>query len=123
MKCDATQEVFEEVTVLNRRMLFTCSRIDRTTVPKGMYAYEIRHDDEGRGDPCEIGEHILVNFWGTVITNRPIKLERSKHTDNAYRTIDPEKDWDYEGTDCTLKAYMKKHPPQKEKPQERWDER
>ena len=34
---DATKETFESVTVLDKPMLFTCARIDRDTVPKGMY--------------------------------------------------------------------------------------
>lgn len=34
---DAMKEVFEEVTVLDKLMLFTCQRIDRATVPKGLY--------------------------------------------------------------------------------------
>ena len=48
---DATKETFESVTVLDKPMLFTCARIDRDTVPKGMYLYEVRHDDDQRGDP------------------------------------------------------------------------
>ena len=34
---------------------------------------------------------------------------------NAYRDIDPETDWNYEGVDSTLKEYMEKYPPKKEK--------
>ena len=39
---------------------------------------------------------------------------------NAYRDIDPEEDWNYEGTVTTVKEYMEKHPPvlHKEKEQE-----
>ena len=51
---DAMEETFEEVTVLDKPMLFTCARVDRSTVPKGMYLYEVRHDEEMRGDPCLI---------------------------------------------------------------------
>ena len=53
---DATKETFESVTVLDKPMLFTCARIDRDTVPKGMYLYEVRHDDDQRGDPVQIGK-------------------------------------------------------------------
>lgn len=111
---DATKETFESVTVLDKPMLFTCARIDRDTVPKGMYLYEVRHDDDQRGDPVQIGKWIMVNHWGTLISNRPIRLEKSPVINNAYRDIDPEKDWNYEGVSCTLKEYMKKHPPVKE---------
>ena len=111
---NAMDESFEEVTVLGKPMIFTCARIDRATVPKGMYLYEVRHDDDQRGDPVQIGKWIMVNHWGTIISNRPIRLEKSPSIDNAYRDIDPEQDWNYEGVSCTLKEYMQKHPPVKE---------
>ena len=115
IKVDAQKEIFEEVTVLDKPMLFTCARVDRSTVPKGMYLYEVRHDDEMRGDPCQIANWIMVNHWRTLISNERIPFERSPHTNNAYRDIDPEKDWNYEGADSTLQEYMEKHPPKKEK--------
>ena len=40
------------------------------------------------------------------------------YRDNAYRDIDPEKDWNYEGVESTLRDYMKRHPPKKEKQRE-----
>ncbi len=113
-RVDARKETFEEVTVLDKPMLFTCLRVDRSTVPKGMFLYEVRHDDDGRGDPCQIGKWIMVNHWGTLISNTPLKLIPS-YNNNAYLDIDPEKDWNYEGVPCTLREYMEKHPPQKEK--------
>ena len=112
---DAMDEVYEEVTVLGKPMLFTCLRIDRNTVPKGMYLYEVRHDDNQRGDPVQVANWIMVNHWGTLISNQPIKLDKSPTVNNAYRDIDPETDWNYEGVDSTLKEYMEKHPPKKEK--------
>lgn len=114
-RSDATKIDFEEVTVLGKPMLFTCLRVDRDTVPKGMYLYEVRHDDYGRGDPCQIANWILVNHWGTLISNTPITLEKNPARNNAYRDIDPENDWNYEGAESTLKEYMEKHPPKKER--------
>lgn len=112
---NAMDEVYEEVTVFGKPMLFTCLRIDRDTVPKGMYMYEVRHDDDQQGDPVQMANWIMVNHWGTLISNQPIKLEKSPTVNNAYRDIDPETDWNYEGVDSTLKEYMEKHPPKKEK--------
>lgn len=112
---DAMKEVFEEVTVLDKPMLFTCQRIDRATVPKGLYLYEVRHDDDMRGDPVQIANWIMVNHWGTLISNEPLKLTPSKTVNNAYLDIDPEKDWNYEGAEATISEYMERHPPKKEK--------
>lgn len=110
---DAMKEVFEEVTVLDKPMLFTCLRIDRATVPKGLYLYEVRHDDDMRGDPVQIANWIMVNHWGTLISSEPLKLTPSKTVNNAYLDIDPEKDWNYEGAEATIAEYMERHPPKR----------
>lgn len=117
-RIDARTEIFEEVTVLDKSMIFTCLRVDKNTVPKGFYMYEVRHDDDGRGDPCQIGKWIMVNHWGTLISNEKLKLIPDRKINNAYLDIDPEKDWNYEGINITLQEYMAKHPPQKNKNKE-----
>lgn len=108
-------ETFEIVTMLGKPMLFTELRIDRSTVPKGLYMYEVRHDDDMRGDPVQIANWILVYHWGTLISNEPLKLTPSRTANNAYLDIDPYKDWNYEGGEATVKEYMEQHPPKKEK--------
>lgn len=55
MTVDARKERFELVEVLGHPMLFTCLRVDRNTVPKGLYLYEVRNDDDQCGLPVEIG--------------------------------------------------------------------
>ena len=66
MSVDARKERFELVEVFDRPMLFTCLRVDRNTVPKGLYLYEVRNDDDQCGIPVEIGRWIMVNHWGTL---------------------------------------------------------
>lgn len=104
MRVNAMTEKFEDVTVLGHPMLFTCARVDRDTVPEGLYMYEVRHDDDQQGDPVQIANWIMVNHWGTLITNKPIRLEPSKRINNAYRDIDPEEDWNYEGSVTTVRT-------------------
>ena len=111
MRENAMAESFENVTVLNHPMIFTCLRIDRSTVPEWLYMYEVRHDDDCQGDPVQIANWIMVNHWGTLISNKPIRLEPSANENNAYRDIDPENDWNYEGTLTSVKEYMEKNPP------------
>ena len=114
-RINVNEEKFENVTVFGQPMIFTCLRCDKATLPKGMYMYEVRHDDEGRGDPCEIADWIMVNHWGTVISNHPVKMAEELPSGKRYRLIDSETDWNYEGATATLAEYMKLHPPQKEK--------
>lgn len=84
MSVDARKERFELVEVFDRPMLFTCLRVDRNTVPKGLYLYEVRNDDDQCGIPVEIGRWIMVNHWGTLLSATPIKLEPNRYNNNAY---------------------------------------
>ena len=96
MTVDARKERFELVEVLGHPMLFTCL-------------------------PVEIGRWVMVNHWGTLLSAVPIALEPSPHINNAYRSIDPEKDWNYTGEPWTVREYMDNYLPKKEreKPRER----
>ena len=50
-------------------------RIERETVPAGKYQYEVAGDDESGADPARIRIGVLVNFYGTLICDRPLPLE------------------------------------------------
>ena len=64
----STEELhYEQITICGYEALFTNERISRDTVPVGWYLYEVRHDDECQGIPCEIARGILVNFWGSLL--------------------------------------------------------
>lgn len=43
MSYDAKKAAYQEVTILGRPALFAECRIDNSTVPKGLYRYELRH--------------------------------------------------------------------------------
>ena len=105
-KYNATEERYNQITVLGKPVLFTSFRIDRDTVPKGWHLYEVRHDDDGLGDPVQIAKGILVNHWGTILSQKPIKLPES-----GYLDIDPEKDWNYgEMKGFSIKEFEKAFP-------------
>lgn len=118
MRVNAMDEKYEDVTVFGHPMLFTCLRVDPETVPEGLYIYEVRHDDDQQGNPVQIANWILVNHWGTLISNKPIRLTPEVGRNNAYREIDPETDWNYEGSVSTVKEYMKQNPPEVHKKKE-----
>ena len=106
---DARAETYQEIRVLGKPALFHDMRLDRGTIPKGLYLYEVRHDDEGWGNPVQIARGILVNHFGSILTREPIRLPA-----DGYLDIDPEMDWEYDGGDCrTLQEFIKKYPPKK----------
>lgn len=93
---------YEQIHFLNKTVLFTPSRIDRTSVPKGVHCYEVQHDDAHRGIITMIGHHITVNFWGTILSSQKIGLDR-----NGYRGIDEKRDIKFlDKSVLTLKEYL-----------------
>ena len=106
---DAMQTGLEEVTVLYKPALFTCLRLDRATVPRGYHLYEVR--DDGRGNAVQIGRHIAVNHWGSIITRDTIKLMPDGFLDIKSRDIN------HSTGDCrNMKAFMEKYPPKARPP-------
>ena len=76
---NADEEIFELVMVDDIPAIFTNSRVSKDNVPKGLYCYDIRHDDSCQGIACEIKPFILVNHWGSIITKEEIPLENGSH--------------------------------------------
>ncbi len=102
----AGKEVFLEITVLGKPALFHDMRIERDSVPKGLYLYEVRHDDDGCGDVVQIAKGIMVNHFGSILTREPIRLPPG-----GYLDIEPEKDWNFgAGNTLTVEEFMKKYP-------------
>ena len=102
---NAMTETFEEVEILGKPALFTCCRINRDTIPGGYHAYDVRHDDSCRGDAAQLKKFIMVNHWGTLILNKPIKLHK-----DGYRDLEPT-DLKYGTGNCrTMKDFMQKYP-------------
>lgn len=71
---DARTERFEAVEIVGIPGLFTTQRVDRSTVPKGMYAYDMQTSEEDWSQPCVLARHITVEHFGTVLTASPIPL-------------------------------------------------
>lgn len=76
MRMNANEITYEEATLFGQPVLFTNYRIDRATVPPQLNLYELRHEDENSGRPCELAEGILatsmaVSFlWNRLICPR-----------------------------------------------------
>lgn len=56
--------------------LFTNMRIDRTSLPSGIFAYDVR-DCDCDGNFAEIREFVLVNHWGTILCKEKIPLNKN----------------------------------------------
>lgn len=95
--------MFEDVEVLEKHMIFTSFRIDRKTVPKGIFVYDIMHDDNAYA--CKIAPYVLVNHLGTVISVKPLKFSS---LENPYIYLRHD-DFSYMGSGTTLEKYLEDH--------------
>lgn len=97
-------KTYMQIKLFNKPVLFSYLRIDNNDLPKNIHKYEVRSDDEGIGMICEISKSIRVNFWGTILSDKPIDL-----TDKGYLIIDEEKDVEYMNKpSITIKQYINK---------------
>lgn len=60
------------IEILGKTVLLYEGRLDHTTIPEGFTAYDLRHEDEDWGSPCEVSPYIMVNFFGTIVSDTPI---------------------------------------------------
>lgn len=74
MQLDYNKTNFTKVRVRGIECDFNGMRIDRGTVPSGLYQYEVADDDENQGDPTRIKKGIMVNFWRTLASDVPLPL-------------------------------------------------
>ena len=90
--------------VLGMDVLITREYIDRDTIPKGMYAYDVRTCK------CEnyfrIESQVLVNRLYTLIFNEPVPMDANGHfcVSETRFTIGGD-------AEMTLEEYMKVYPP------------
>jgi len=98
--------LLEPMRLFDKFVLFTPIRIDPSLLPKGIYRYEIRHDDDCKGIMCELSKGVMINFWGTILSSQKINLNRE-----GYREINEEKDVCYLSDKVmTVEEYLKKFP-------------
>jgi hypothetical protein len=108
---------WEPVEVFGKRCIFTPERVDRTSLPEGFYMYECRSYDDDWGLCCEIALGILVNFFGTIISNEPIPVDfelyglcvRNGDDNEGNKVIDGP--WDIEWIDEWVDDEIEKYEP------------
>lgn len=72
--CKFNEEFPFEVVDVNKKLyMFTNMRVDRDSIPEGLYAYDVRDDCDG--EFWEIQKFVLVNHWGTIIGKYELPLE------------------------------------------------
>lgn len=97
MSVNAHEITYEKFSIFEKDALFTNARIDRETVPDGLYAYDLR--DACDGNICELKTHVCVNHWGTILVREPFE--------NAYNGLKvTQDDYNYEGDTMSLEDFL-----------------
>lgn len=74
MRFDYRTEKFQKVSICGIPCDFSDMRINRSTVPEERYQYEVAGDDDSGGDLARVQRGVLVNFFGTLISDVPLPL-------------------------------------------------
>ena len=75
---DARNEIFEHIELFDFPAMFTNARVKRSTVPEGLFCYDVRGSDVDPGDLCVIENNVLVNHSGTIIGVQDYMLENGQ---------------------------------------------
>lgn len=96
---DAASEGYELCELDGKLVAFTNMRLDRQTVPNGLYCYDIRDSDRLDGSCAEIKAHVMVNHWGTILCKSPFPLDE-------HGSYYPEDDMNYLGATVSLREWL-----------------
>lgn len=69
------EEVWQKGKICGFDCEFSDMRIDKKSIPKGKYIYEVSGDDYGGANPVRVAKYILVNFYGTIVTDDLLPLD------------------------------------------------
>ena len=67
---DANTQKYELAEIDHNVVLFTNMRLDRDTVPEGIFCYDVRDSDDLDGNMAEVKPFVLVNHWGTILSRK-----------------------------------------------------
>lgn len=103
-------EKYEVIELLNNTALFTTIRIANKDVPKWLYKYDLRHADDDGITACEVSKLVMVNHYGTILTNKPIRMIHGSCT-----MFDEDKCMQFTNQHLTISEYQKKFKSQAKK--------
>lgn len=72
---NATKESYTLTEIDGRFVLFTNMRLDRDTVPEGLFCYDVRDSDHLDGCMAEVRPFVMANHWGTILSKTQFPLD------------------------------------------------
>ncbi len=97
-----TEEKLDVIEVLDRRALFSNGRLMPEQIPEGLYAYDLRHSDDGDRF-CSIEPKVGVNHGGTVLMRDILDFGES-----GYIPLDEDTEPNFLGEEMTAEEFAEK---------------
>lgn len=94
-----TEEKLDVIEVLDRRALFSNGRLMPEQIPEGLYAYDLRHSDDGSRF-CSIEPKVGVNHGGTVLMRDILDFG-----ENGYIPLDDDTEPNFLGETMTVSEF------------------
>ena len=99
---DARKETFVHIELFDAPAMFTDLRIDRSTVPEGLFCYDVRGTGDDPGALNAIEPFVFVNHSGTIIGVEDYMLEKGQAKYIATHI-------NFLGEEITLNEFCAKH--------------
>lgn len=96
---DVTKEQFQEVEIKGHYGIFTELRVDKSTIPKGMNCYELRHGDDD-SYPAALEQGVRVNYFGAVLMTDKMEPGENGVMELSYD------DFGFTGEDLSVTEYL-----------------
>lgn len=94
-----TEEKLDVIEVLDRRALFSNGRLMPEQIPEGLYAYDLRHSDDG-GRFCSVEPRVGVNHGGTVLLKEALDFGEC-----GYISLDEDTEPNFLGEEMTAEEF------------------
>lgn len=94
-----TEEKLDVIEVLDRRALFSNGRLMPEQIPEGLYAYDLRHSDDG-GRFCSVEPKVGVNHGGTVLLKEVLDFG-----EQGYISLDEDTEPNFLGETMTVSEF------------------
>ena len=95
-----TEEKLDVIEVLDRRALFSNGRLMPEQIPEGLYAYDLRHSDDGDRF-CSVEPRVGVNHGGTVLLKEVLDFG-----EQGYIPLDENTEPNFTGEELTIGEFM-----------------
>ena len=94
-----TEEKLDVIEILDRKALFSNGRLMPEQIPEGLYAYDLRHSDDGSRF-CSVEPRVGVNHGGTILLKEALDFG-----EQGYISLDEDTEPNFTGEEMTAEEF------------------